>query len=230
VPAGAHRSLAELGPQWAVSAPHPWTVQELVANFDRSALRLLDIGCGNGVATRAWALEHPDHDVVAVELHRPGLVRLLRDLDDAGPANVRVMELDALTVLEGAEPGTFAQVRVLFPDPWPKRRHRERRMVDGTFLARIAELLPIGGQLHVATDWDDYADQIRSAIGAEPRFQAVAKWPSSDRSVLAWASSRPERPVTAYEQRAIDAGRAVTDLVARRVDVALPTLGEASPG
>jgi tRNA (guanine-N7-)-methyltransferase len=202
----------------------PWSPEQLDRTFNRAAPRLLDIGCGNGVATRAWAAEHPDHDVVALDLHRPGLARLLRDLEVDGPATVRVVELDALVVFDGLPSGTFTQVRMLFPDPWPKRRHRERRMVDGAFLSRVADLLPVGGQLHVATDWTDYANQIRACIAAEPRLV-----PTTDQTGALWSSRRPDRPVTAYEQRALDTGRAVTDLVSARVASAVSPVTDPSP-
>lgn len=212
LPPGARQALVELAPRWTVSAPLGWSQTVLDGEFGRSAPRLLDVGCGNGAATRAWAAGHPDHDVVAVDLHRPSLARLLRDLDADGPANIRAMELDATMLVDALEPATFTHVRILFPDPWPKRRHRGRRMVEHGFVARVADLLPDGGQLQVATDWADYADHIRSAIASEPRLR-----PLTDRSTAGWTSRRSDRPVTAYEQRALDAGRTVTDLVVRRV-------------
>jgi tRNA (guanine-N7-)-methyltransferase len=127
---------------------------------------------------------------------------------------------------------------VLFPDPWPKRRHTGRRLVDERFVADVADLLPTGGTLHVATDWDDYAHQIRAALAAEPRFDIEiaggegdgaggARWvPAAELAGTlgavgtedppTWRSPRPDRPVTAYERRGLHAGRTVTDLVARR--------------
>lgn len=209
----ARSLLADTAPRWAPATPPPWSDHHLTAAFGRAAPRLLDIGSGNGSATLAWARDHPDRDVVTVELHRPGLAQILRRLEAGGPANVRVAELDATALLEGGiEAGTFHEIRILFPDPWPKRRHLERRMVDGPFLARIADALPPGGVLHVATDWDDYADQVRSGIAAEPRLV-----PMADLGAGSWTSVRPDRPVTAYEQRGRAAGRTVTDLLARRV-------------
>lgn len=205
---GARTALNVLSLRWMLGAL-PTSTEALDQGFGRQAPRLLDIGCGNGSATRAWAADRPDHDVLAVELHRPGLARLLRDLDHDGPGNVRVVEGDAVALVDGLPSGSFAGIRILFPDPWPKRRHLARRLVDQSFVSRLTDRLLVGGQLHVATDWADYADQARHALDAEDRLAPVV-----DAAGHPWRSARPDRPVTAYEQRAHDAGRAVTDLVA----------------
>jgi tRNA (guanine-N7-)-methyltransferase len=183
--------LADAGPRWIAAPGSPLPSQRPL---------LVDLGVGNGAATRAWAESHPDAQVLAVELHRPGLAKLVAALDADGPPNVLVLEADALAVLAELDPGSVDAVRVLFPDPWPKRRHLERRLVDGAFVARIAELLVPGGRFEVATDWEDYADHVREVTAAEPRLQP------------AHPAQRPPRPVTAYEQRGVDAGRRVTDL------------------
>jgi tRNA (guanine-N7-)-methyltransferase len=208
----ARAALDTLAPRWTMAGPPPWTSEQLDEAFGRSAARMLDIGCGNGAAARAWATVHPDGDVVAVELHRPGLARLLRDLEADGPPNIRAAEVDAVELLDQLRPGSFCCVRIHFPDPWPKRRHRARRMVDPAFVARVADLLPVGGLFHVATDWTEYAIGVRQAIELEERFA-----PMADRRQDPWMSLRPDRPITTYERRALDAGRTVTDLVAHRV-------------
>lgn len=212
-------ALADLGPTWGIERDENGllTGAALDQAFGRRAPRLLDIGVGTGEASQAWAAAHPGHDVLALEVHRPGLAQLLQRLDADGPANLRVLEADATRVLDdlvgpGSDEGEsgrggasgFTAVRVLFPDPWPKVRHVGRRLVDLRFVGQVATLLPPGGTLHVATDWQDYAAQVRDVIGAEPRFDV-------DPEAL-----RPPRPVTTYEQRGIDAGRTVTDLVAIR--------------
>ncbi len=217
-------ALTTLGPRWQID---PATVADpaaLDAAFGRAAPRLLDIGVGTGTATRAWALAHPDHDVVAVELHRPGIARLLTDLDAGGPATVRVVEADVTALLSDARPGCFAAVRVLFPDPWPKRRHVDRRLVDPGFVHRVVDLLPAGGTVHLATDWADYAAQMRAALATDPRLaprvEPAGSGPDGDGSGDGpdgddWCSARPPRPATTYEQRGLDAGRTIVDLVAR---------------
>lgn len=265
-------ALIDLLPRWSLADPGTGSTDPLVdppsesllrAAFGRGAPRLLDVGVGTGEATLAWAQDHPDHDVVAVELHRPGLARMLQALDDGGPSNVRILETDVTRLLDAMaaarradDAPPFTGVRVLFPDPWPKARHRSRRLVDRSFVSTVADLLPPGGWLHLATDWDGYALQMVHALLDEPRFRleadpvalaqvaaaraaeleqhqgqghgpgpgpgspasADATRPTAFDGQLPWSSARPPRPVTTYEQRGIQAGRRVTDLVARRSD------------
>jgi tRNA (guanine-N7-)-methyltransferase len=142
--------------------------------------------------------------VLALELHRPGIAALLGALEAEGPPNVRVAEADALAVLGALTPRSVTAVRLLFPDPWPKRRHVKRRMVDRAFVGQVAELLAPGGELHLATDWDDYAEHVRTTVAGEPRLVAESE------------GERPPRPVTAYEARGQRAGRTITDLRYRR--------------
>jgi tRNA (guanine-N7-)-methyltransferase len=217
--------LDDLGPRWMLDAAAPLDPPTLDAAFGRTAPRLLDIGVGNGLATLAWAGEHPDHDVVAVELHRPGIAHLVRHLDTDGPANVRVVDADITALLDAVPDGTLAGVRVLFPDPWPKRRHHKRRLVDPGFVGIVADRLHPGGRLHLGTDWPDYADAMRIALATEPRLvpvvdvddgPAVNEDGAPIEAPTRWRSRRPERPITAYEQRGLDAGRPIADLVAVR--------------
>lgn len=209
-PARRHR-LAELSRRWALDAGGPWDADALTAAFGRDAPRLLDVGPGHGEATVAWAQDHPDHDVVAVELHLPGLLHLLGEADALGLGTIRATEADATAVVAAAEPGAFAHVRVLFPDPWPKRRHVGRRLVDEHFVPQVADLLPVGGTLALATDWADYASQMRRCLATDPRLAVEL-----DTQAGGAEGERPARPVTAYERRGLAAGRTITDLVARR--------------
>jgi tRNA (guanine-N7-)-methyltransferase len=223
------RHLEDLGPRYGLGPSSEWTPGALDRAFGRAAPRLLEIGPGRGDATVDWAQATPTWDVLAVELHRPSIATLLAAIDLASLANVRVVEEDARGVMAVLEPGAFAAVRILFPDPWPKRRHHARRLVDADLVAAVAGLLPLGGTLHVATDWDDYADQVREVVAGEPRLRAImdgggdgtAPTPGEPgpEAHAAWHSTRPERPVTTYERRGLDAGRRVTDLVVERVEV-----------
>jgi tRNA (guanine-N7-)-methyltransferase len=232
-----HAAIAELGPSWMLD---PATLLDAGARaraLRRSAELLLDIGGGTGEATRAWAAANPDCDVVALELHRPGIARLLADLDRAGPPNVRVVEADATAVLPLLADAGLEAVRALFPDPWPKRRHVGRRLVDPTFVRAAVDALAPGGLLHLATDWASYADHMRSALSTDRRLDAevlvetpsgggatVRTVPIADVATVVgpgddpgqpppWRSPRSDRPVTAYEQRGLDAGRTIVDLV-----------------
>ena len=248
-------TLATLGPTWLVEpasvlgsvgsdsgSQSEGLASRLDEVFGRAAPRMLDIGVGTGEATVAWAVAHPDHDVMAVELHLPGIARLLAAGHAAGLANVRVLEADVTRLLDLAPGGPddaapFTQVRVLFPDPWPKKRHVRRRLVDGNFIGQITDLLAVGGTLHLATDWPPYADQMRAVIATEPRLEPQVDEVDpvevadvvdvvdetepepeggAPAGAVRWRSQRPERPVTAYEQRGLDAGRPITDLMARR--------------
>lgn len=208
------RQLVELAPRWTVDPAGPWTVEHLAAAFGRRAPLHVDVGVGDGEATRHWAAADPDADVLAVELHRPGVSRLLGRLEADGPTNVRVAMADACTVLAELEPASIAHLRVLFPDPWPKRRHVARRLVDRAFVTAAGDALAPGGVLHLATDWDDYAEQMRAMVATDARL--VPEPEAGTSAVGAWRSPRPDRPVTAYERRGLDAGRTVTDLRWRR--------------
>lgn len=237
----AKRSAIDtLGPRWMRTVDDLGDGLDLATHFDSLASpkpgspnagatvgrrRLLDIGVGNGSATLHWAHRHPDDLVVAVELHQPGIVALLHLLDADEPTNVRIVDADAELLLAQLAPGAVTDVRILFPDPWPKKRHTKRRLVDEQLISVAADLLPSGGTLHLATDWVDYADQMRRALATEPRLHPrvdIEGEPAVDPSgapVAAprrWRSHRPDRPVTAYEQRGLDAGRSITDLVAVR--------------
>lgn len=209
--------LARLGTRWglrdAIAPGAPLEAHALDRAFGRRAPRLLDIGVGNGSATVAWARYHPEADVLAIELHQPGLVQLLRDLDAGAAPNVRVLEVDVTEIITTLEPHVIDHVRVLFPDPWPKRRHHYRRLIDPWFVGRVADLLPAGGTLHVATDHEDYAEHTRAVLAAEVRFEPRPESPELNTD---WRSTRPERPVTAYEQRGLTSGRRITDLVVHR--------------
>ncbi|MGI8937898.1 MAG: tRNA (guanosine(46)-N7)-methyltransferase TrmB [Iamia sp.] len=200
---GKRAVLAALGPRLGLDLDDRPLGTRLTAAFGRVAPRLLDVGIGSGEATVAWARAHPDHDVVAVELHPPSLVAALAAVDESGLANLRVAEADVRVLLDRAEPGDVDHMRLLFPDPWPKRRHHHRRLVDAALLVQLGQVVPAGGTFHLATDWEGYAAEVRALLGEDPCW-----------TVLAGPS--PTRPITPYERIGLDAGRPITDLVARR--------------
>lgn len=201
-------ALARLGPRWALDAEGPI---DLPAAYGRTAPVLLDVGFGDGRSTVAYATAHPHHDVLAVDVHTTGIAHLLRAVEDHGLANVRIADADVVDLVDRLAPGSIQVVHVYFPDPWPKRRHHHRRLLQPTFLGRLAQVLVPGGRLQVATDWLDYAEEIRAGIGTEPRLRFVPGGPGG-------CSPRPaDRPVTTYERRGIAAGRTIHDLVAERL-------------
>ena len=172
--------------------------------FGRDAPLVLEIGSGMGEATAQMAAADPDRDVLAVEVHTPGLGSLLRLAEGAGLTNLRVVEADAREVLrDRLAPGSLDEVRVFFPDPWPKARHAKRRLVTAEFADLVAARLRPGGRLHVATDWASYAEQVLAVLVAHPSFEVVSR-------------ERGARPVTRFEQRGTAAGRQPHDVVAVR--------------
>ena len=176
--------------------------------FGRTAPLILEIGSGMGETTAVLAAAAPDVDHIAVEVFEPGLAQLIMRLEHTGLTNVVPLRGDAVALMrECVPPASLAGIRIFFPDPWPKRRHRKRRLVQPEFVALAASRLAPGGTLHLATDWDDYAKQMRSVCDAEPLLQNTATG----------FTPRPEwRPVTKFEQRALTEGRDVHDLLYRR--------------
>jgi tRNA (guanine-N7-)-methyltransferase len=193
--------LERLRPAYAVAPDRPL---DAVAVFGRTAPLVLEIGSGTGEAAVAMAAADPARDLLAVEVHTPGIATLLRRVEDEGLRNVRVVEGDGLQVLaEALGPGSLDEVRVYFPDPWPKARHAKRRLVTPSFTALVASRLRPGGRLHVATDWASYAELVLEVVGASPSLEVVSR-------------ERGARPLTRFERRGTAAGREITDVVAVR--------------
>jgi tRNA (guanine-N7-)-methyltransferase len=196
-----HAALDRLRPLLGVEVDGaPLDLQRL---FGRSAPVVLEIGSGTGEVTAALAGADPHRDVLAVEVHTPGVANLLRLAESRGLRNVRVAEGDAVVVLRDMlAPDSLDEVRVLFPDPWPKARHHKRRLVRPAFVALVASRLRPGGRLHVATDWPHYAEQVLDVVTASGLHGSTVP--------------RPDRPVTRFEQRALADGRPIVDVVAVR--------------
>ncbi len=167
---------------------------------------VLEIGCGDGRATVEMAVADPETGILAIDVHTPGLGELLARAGTARVTNVRVMEGDAIAVLEGQVPvGALAGVRSYFPDPWPKARHHKRRLVQPAVVDLVRSRLRLHGYWHLATDWAEYAEVMLECFGADPRWSGgVIERP-------AW------RPVTRYETRALGEGRPVVDLLLTRI-------------
>ena len=193
--------LERLRPAYAVAVDRPLDV---AAVFGRTAPLVLEIGSGTGEAAAVMAAADTSRDLLAVEVHTPGVATLLRRLEQEGLRNVRVAEGDGLQVLTDAlGPSTLDEVRVFFPDPWPKSRHAKRRLVTPSFAALVADRLRPGGRLHVATDWASYAEQVLDVVGADPDLEVASR-------------DRGERPLTRFERRGTAAGREIVDVVAVR--------------
>lgn len=206
------RALEELLPRYGVEPGE--ALLDFVALFGRAAPVHLEIGFGNGEALAAMALAHPQYNYLGIEVHRPGVGVLLRRLDAECIPNVRVACTDAKEVLEQRIPdASLDAVYVFFPDPWHKQRHHKRRLVQPEFIALLRRKLKLGGMLHLATDWEDYAQQMLALLSAAEGFENAA---GQDQYV-----PRPEaRPRTRFERRGQRLGHGVRDLVFRRC---LPT-------
>lgn len=191
------------GPTSAAARDRLWPVfglEQPYRDLVRSRPLALEIGFGMGAATALMAAAEPDLDLLAVEVHPAGIAALLRRLERAALTNVRVIDGDAVPVLEALPEGCLAQVRVFFPDPWPKARHVKRRLLRPSFADLVAPRLEPGGFLHLATDSLGYVDHAREVLtGWDVELLDRPSW----------------RPTTAYEQRALAAGRPSFDLIAR---------------
>jgi tRNA (guanine-N7-)-methyltransferase len=206
--AAQERALVELWPMFGVAfdaAP-----LDLDALFARRAPRIMEIGFGNGEHLSALAKAHPQCDYLGVEVHRPGVGRLLLSIKEQGLANVRIVCHDAVAVLEEQiPPRSLDEVLILFPDPWPKKRHHKRRLIQAPFVALLAGRLKKGGVLRLATDWQPYAEQMLAVLDAAPELANMA--------ALERFMPRPtERAPTRFERRGERLGHAVWDLAYRQ--------------
>ncbi|MCX7183828.1 MAG: tRNA (guanosine(46)-N7)-methyltransferase TrmB [Nitrosospira sp.] len=176
--------------------------------FGRSAPKFLEIGFGMGETTVAIAQAHPQNDYLAIDVHTPGVGSLLKQIEESGLSNLRIIQHDAVEVLQRMlPPECLDGVHIFFPDPWPKARHHKRRLIQPQFIALLSERLKHGGYVHVATDWEEYAQQILQVLGNEPQLANTA---------ADYAPCPAYRPSTKFEQRGLKLGHGVWDLVFRR--------------
>jgi len=205
---GQKRALAELWPVFGLAeGAEPLDFEILFGN--RNPV-ILEIGFGNGEATWRMAAASPDENFLAVEVHRPGVGHLMLKLEEQGINNVRIACEDAVELLrQRIPPASLSGVRIYFPDPWPKKRHHKRRIVQAPFIDLLSSRMQPGGILHVATDWAPYAEHIIEVMGAHRDF--VNTDPGNG------PVEKPDwRPVTKYEKRGERLGHGVFDLVFRR--------------
>jgi tRNA (guanine-N7-)-methyltransferase len=178
---------------------------DLDVTFGRRAPRVLEIGYGDGSAITALASARPECDFLGIEVHAPGIGHCLRLAAAAGLTNLRLIRGDAAEVLrERIPPGALAQAFLWFPDPWPKKRHHKRRLIQPEFAALLASRLASGAHLNVASDWEPYAEQIRAVLTATPGLANLA----TDGGYV----TRPERVLTRFEARGARLGHRVRDL------------------
>jgi tRNA (guanine-N7-)-methyltransferase len=206
VGSGQARALAELGPRFML--PYQPQLLDLDAVYGRVAPKLLEIGFGMGEGMADIASAHPENDYLGVEVHTPGVGALLKQIGERKLGNVRVIQHDAVEVLTCMiAPRSLSGVHIFFPDPWHKKRHNKRRLIQPPFVRLLAEHLQPGGYLHLATDWEDYAVQMLEVLSAEPTLANTA----SD-----YAQRPDTRPLTKFEQRGLRLGHGVWDLLFRK--------------
>ncbi len=203
---GQERALAELGPRFVLPfRDHPL---DTAAVFGRSAPCVLEIGFGMGDATAKIAAARPDTDFIGCEVHEAGIGALLKHIGEQGLSNLRIVRHDAVEVLQTMiAPGSLAAVHVFFPDPWHKKRHHKRRLIQPPLVALLASRLMPGGALHCATDWEPYAEQMLEVLSAEPLLVNTAP---------GYAPKPDYRPLTKFEARGLRLGHGVRDLVFKR--------------
>ncbi|MDO5103208.1 MAG: tRNA (guanosine(46)-N7)-methyltransferase TrmB [Lautropia sp.] len=182
------------------------------AAFGRQAPVVLEIGFGMGDTTAEIAANAPDINFIAIDVHTPGVGALLKLIEQKGLQNLRVMEHDATEVLsQMIAPDSLDGIHVFFPDPWPKARHHKRRLIQSPFVAQLISRLKPGGYLHLATDWQDYADQMTEVLNGFDTLSETAPGPMPSTSLPC------PRPSTRFERRGERLGHEITDLVRYRI-------------
>ncbi|MCK5639246.1 MAG: tRNA (guanosine(46)-N7)-methyltransferase TrmB [Gammaproteobacteria bacterium] len=207
---GQQRALDSLWPRYGVEASDEKL--DLPVLFGREAPTILEIGFGNGESLAQIAEAHPEQNYLGIEVHRPGVGRLLQRVEEKGLTNLRVMCADAIEVLNHQIPdNSLAGVYLFFPDPWHKKRHHKRRQVQPEWAQLIRQKLKPGGILHMATDWEDYAVYMLEVMGQAEGYRNL----SADGDYV----PKPDcRPLTKFEQRGQRLGHGVWDLMFERTD------------
>jgi tRNA (guanine-N7-)-methyltransferase len=203
---GQARALEDYGPQFLI--PYSESALDLDATFGRQAPRILEIGFGMGETTAGIAAAHPDQDYLGIEVHTPGVGALLKRIGEGRLGNLRIIQHDAVEVLQHMlADDSLDGIHIFFPDPWHKKRHHKRRLIQPAFVGLLARRLKPGGYLHLATDWEDYAQQMLAVLSAESNLVNTGNG----------FVSRPEtRPLTKFEKRGLKLGHGVWDLLFRR--------------
>lgn len=206
VSAAQQRAHDTLLPRYGV--PYAESLLDLEQAFGRAAPAILEIGFGMGETTAAIALAHPQNDYLGIEVHTPGVGALLKQLAAQDIANVRIIQHDAVEVLTHMiAPASLDGAHIFFPDPWPKKRHHKRRLIQPPLIALLAQKLKPGGYVHAATDWHEYAEQILAVLSAEPLLANTAP---------DYAPRPDYRPLTKFENRGLKLGHGVWDIIFRR--------------
>ncbi len=203
---GQARALETLGPRFLI--PYAADLLDLDRAFGRSSPKILEIGFGMGETTARIAAEHPENDYLGVEVHTAGVGALLKRIGELGLANLRIVRHDAVEVMTHMiAADRLDGVHVFFPDPWHKKRHHKRRLIQPTFVHLLASRIRPGGYLHLATDWEEYAEQMLAVLSSDPLLE----------NTTSGFAPRPDyRPLTKFESRGLRLGHGVRDLLFKR--------------
>ena len=205
---GQARALETVFPKFGIS--YKPELLDLNAQFNRAdSKKILEIGFGMGETTAKIAQTLPECDFLAAEVHTPGVGALLKLIDELALTNIRVIQHDVVEVLQNMlADGSLDGVHIFFPDPWHKKRHHKRRLIQAEFVKLLCSKLKVGGYIHVATDWQEYAEWVLEVLNAEPQLKNTAK---------DYAEKPAYRPLTKFENRGIKLGHGVWDMVFKRV-------------
>ncbi|MSQ59997.1 MAG: tRNA (guanosine(46)-N7)-methyltransferase TrmB [Betaproteobacteria bacterium] len=206
--AAQRRALELHAPQYLLS--YAQAPLDFPTVFGRTAPVILEIGCGMGETTAQIAANNPRTDYIGVEVHAPGVGSVLKLASEKGLANLRIVQHDAVEIARHMLPlESLSGVHVFFPDPWPKTRHHKRRLIQASFVSLLASRLKPYGYIHLATDWQEYAEQMLAVLHAESSLENTSP---------GFATRPAYRPMTKFEQRGIKLGHGVWDLIFRRKD------------
>ena len=216
--AGQQRAIEELGSKYVV--PYQSNTMDWAQIFSHreSALRILEIGFGMGETTAYIAKIRPQDDFLAIEVHEPGVGALLKRIGEDGISNIRIIRHDAVEVLEHMiADESLDGVHLYFPDPWHKKKHHKRRLVQDEWVEKLCDKLKSGAYIHMATDWQEYAQQMLAILSKQNSLENSATSGGKSSSVDDGYSGRPDyRPVTKFENRGLQLGHGVWDLIFRK--------------
>jgi tRNA (guanine-N7-)-methyltransferase len=206
VTTGQAKAFEDLGPQYLL--PYSAAPLDAMGTFGRPGALILEIGFGMGEATAHIARVRPDDNFLCCEVHEPGVGALLKRIGEQDIHNIRILQHDAVEVIDNMLPeGSIDGVHIFFPDPWHKKKHNKRRLIQSPMVAKLASRLKPGGYFHCATDWEPYAVQMLEVLSADPSLSNTA----------AGYADKPEyRPLTKFENRGLRLGHGVWDLVFRK--------------
>ena len=200
---GQAKAFEDLGPRFLLQ--YQQAPLDAAAAYGRDGKLILEIGFGMGEATAHIARVRPDDNFLCCEVHEPGVGALLKRIGEQGLTNIRILQHDAVEVIDHMLPeDSLDGVHIFFPDPWHKKKHNKRRLIQPPLVAKLAARLKPGGYLHCATDWEPYAQQMLQVLSAEPRLQNTAE---------AFAPQPDYRPLTKFENRGLRLGHGVWDVV-----------------